>query len=226
MFMTSSRYLSIYFEKLKKFPHIVAVRSELKVCNKQQKFNHIHMILFFKIQNKQWDLYCRAKQWPALPSSKKQYTVLPSSQTLSTLHKTSPSFLFNLRTLVQPIDILQPLSHHIHPLRIHSQQHTITSACAIVLFVFRAHPAQHECINKNKNEASGKRGLVLEKPRLLCVLYTPPSFLTDSNGLSPDPANSNGLSRQSIGLPMESIGLDQILLLVQSKSSQSLLKSS
>jgi len=48
MFMTSSRYLSIYFEKLKKFPHIVAARSELKVHDEQQKFNHIHMIFFFQ----------------------------------------------------------------------------------------------------------------------------------------------------------------------------------
>jgi len=58
-----------------------------------------------------------------------------------------------------------------------------------------------------------RNSYLIELP-LLSVLYTPLSFLADSNRLSPDPANSNGLSRQSIGLPTESVGLDQILLLV------------
>jgi hypothetical protein len=58
------------------------------------------------------------------------------------------------------------------------------------------------------------------------VLYTPPPFPMDSDGLSPDPANSDGPSRQSVGLPTESVGLDQIPLLVRSKSGQSPVKSS
>ena len=47
----------------------------------------------------------------------------------------------------------------------------------------------------------------------------------DSNGLSPDPANSNGLTGKPVGLPTESVGLDQIPLLVWSKSSESPVKS-
>ena len=71
----------------------------------------------------------------------------------------------------------------------------------------------------------GGKELAYEHGREEHVLYTPPSFPTDSNGLSPDPANSNGPSGQSLGLPMESIGLDQIPLLVQSKSGESPVKS-
>jgi hypothetical protein len=44
---------------------------------------------------------------------------------------------------------------------------------------------------------------------LKCVLYTPPPFPTDSDGLSPDPANSNRPSGQSVGLPTNSVGLNQ-----------------
>jgi hypothetical protein len=50
------------------------------------------------------------------------------------------------------------------------------------------------------------------------VLYTPPPFPMDSDGLSPDPANSDGPSGQSVGL-------DQIPLPVWSKSGESLVKS-
>jgi hypothetical protein len=57
------------------------------------------------------------------------------------------------------------------------------------------------------------------------VLYTPPPFPTDSDGLSSDPANSNGPKGQSVGLPTDSVGLDQIPLLVRSKSAESPLKS-
>jgi hypothetical protein len=57
------------------------------------------------------------------------------------------------------------------------------------------------------------------------VLYTPPPFPTDSDGLSLDPANSDRPSRQSVGLPTESVGLDQIPLLVRSKSGESPVKS-
>jgi hypothetical protein len=57
------------------------------------------------------------------------------------------------------------------------------------------------------------------------VLYTPPPFPTDSDGLSPDPANSNGPSGQSVRLPTDSVGLDQIPLLVWSKSGESPVKS-
>ena len=49
-------------------------------------------------------------------------------------------------------------------------------------------------------------------PSKFRVLYTSPPFPTDSNGLSPDPANSDGPSGQSIGLPTESDRLDQIPL--------------
>jgi hypothetical protein len=56
------------------------------------------------------------------------------------------------------------------------------------------------------------------------VLYTPPPFPTDSDRLSLDPANSNGPSRQSVGLPTDSIGLDQIPLRVRSKSGEVILK--
>ena len=45
-----------------------------------------------------------------------------------------------------------------------------------------------------------------------------------SNGLSSDPAISNGLSRQSVGSPSESVGDDWIPLVVQAKSSESPLK--
>jgi len=41
------------------------------------------------------------------------------------------------------------------------------------------------------------------------VLYTPTAFPMDSYGLSSDPAISDGFSRQSIGLPLESIGIHQ-----------------
>ena len=57
---------------------------------------------------------------------------------------------------------------------------------------------------------------------LLCTLHSPPF----SNRLWPDPANSDGPSKQSIGLPTESIRLDQILLQVWCKSGQSLVKPS
>ena len=56
------------------------------------------------------------------------------------------------------------------------------------------------------------------------VLYTPTVCPTDSDGLWSDPAISDGPSGQSVGSPSESIGLDWILLLVQTKSSESLLK--
>ena len=59
---------------------------------------------------------------------------------------------------------------------------------------------------------------------LSSVLYTPTACPTDSVGLSLDPAISNGPSGQSIGSPLESIGHDWILLLVQPKSSESPLK--
>jgi len=67
--------------------------------------------------------------------------------------------------------------------------------------------------------------LVLPPLPAFSVLYTPPPFPTDSDGLSPDPANSNGPSRQSVGLPMDSVGLDQIPLPVRSKSGESPVKS-
>ena len=54
-----------------------------------------------------------------------------------------------------------------------------------------------------------------------CTLHSPPF----SDGLSPDPANSNGPSRQSVRLPTDSVGLDQIPLLVRSKSGESPVKS-
>ena len=56
------------------------------------------------------------------------------------------------------------------------------------------------------------------------VLYTPTACPTDSVGRSSDPAISNGLTRQSIGSPSESVGHDWIPLLVQAKSSESPLK--
>ena len=56
------------------------------------------------------------------------------------------------------------------------------------------------------------------------VLYTPTACPTDSDGLSSDPAISDGLSGQSVGSPSESIGHDWIPLLVQPKSSESPLK--
>ena len=54
--------------------------------------------------------------------------------------------------------------------------------------------------------------------------YTPTTCPMDSDGLSSDPAISNGLSGQSVGSPSESIGHDWIPLLVQAKSSESPLK--
>ena len=56
------------------------------------------------------------------------------------------------------------------------------------------------------------------------VLYTPTACPTDSDGLSSDPAISDGLSGQSVGSPSESVGHDWIPLLVQPKSSESPLK--
>jgi len=41
------------------------------------------------------------------------------------------------------------------------------------------------------------------------VLYTPTAFPMDSDGLLSDPAISNGSSGQSIGLPLESVGIHQ-----------------
>ena len=58
----------------------------------------------------------------------------------------------------------------------------------------------------------------------LAVLYTPTACPTDSDGLSSDPAISNGLSGQSVGSPSESVGHDWIPLLVRAKSSESPLK--
>ena len=56
------------------------------------------------------------------------------------------------------------------------------------------------------------------------VLYTPTACPTDSDGLSSDPAISDGPSGQSVGSPSESVGHDWIPLLVQPKSSESPLK--
>ena len=56
------------------------------------------------------------------------------------------------------------------------------------------------------------------------VLYTPTACPTDSDGLSSDPAISNGLSGQSVRSPSESVGHDWIPLLVRAKSSESPLK--
>ena len=56
------------------------------------------------------------------------------------------------------------------------------------------------------------------------VLYTPTVCPMDSNGLPSNPAISIGPSGQSIGSLSESIGHDWIPLLVQAKSSESLLK--
>ena len=58
------------------------------------------------------------------------------------------------------------------------------------------------------------------------VLYTPTACPMDSNRLLSDPAISDRLSRQSVRSPLESIGHDWILLLVQAKSSESPLKPS
>ena len=54
------------------------------------------------------------------------------------------------------------------------------------------------------------------------VLYTPPPFPMDFDQTQPIPTDS---ARQSVGIPTESIRLDQIPLLVQSKSSESPVKS-
>ena len=56
------------------------------------------------------------------------------------------------------------------------------------------------------------------------VLYTPTACPTDSDGLSLDPAISNGLSGQSVRSLSESVGHDWILLIVWPKSSESPLK--
>jgi len=72
------------------------------------------------------------------------------------------------------------------------------------------------------NGFSGILGFLHGKAHGLAMYFTLPLL---SNGLSLDPANSNGLTGQPVGLPMESVGLDQILLLVQSKSSKSPVKS-
>ena len=60
--------------------------------------------------------------------------------------------------------------------------------------------------------------------RIVAVLYTPTACPTDSDGLSSDPAISDGLSRQSVRSPSESVGHDWIPLLVRPKSSASPLK--
>ena len=56
------------------------------------------------------------------------------------------------------------------------------------------------------------------------VLYALTVCPTDSDRHSFDPAISDGPSGQSIGSPLESVGHDWILLLVQAKSSKSPLK--
>ena len=56
------------------------------------------------------------------------------------------------------------------------------------------------------------------------VLYTPTACPTDSDGLSSDPAISDGLSGQSVGSPSEFVEHDWIPLLVQPKSSESPLR--
>ena len=56
------------------------------------------------------------------------------------------------------------------------------------------------------------------------VHYTPTACPMDSDELLSDPAISDGLSRQSVGSPLESVGHDWIPLLVQAKSSESPLK--
>jgi hypothetical protein len=53
---------------------------------------------------------------------------------------------------------------------------------------------------------------VLPDPSKPPVLYTPTVCPTDSVGLSSDPAISNGPSGLSVGIPLESVGNDWILL--------------